>query len=209
MMKILLAVDDSKFSEAATQAVLRQARPQDTEVRVLNVMEPSSSLWTASGGQEYYAAIDTSFQEATNRSKALVAKTEELLRSKGFKVSSSASAEWADPKSKIIDVAAEWDADLIVLGSHGRSGMDRFLMGSVSEAVARHAPCSVEIVRIPRAANIGSSAMATDDAKKCAHSPCTCTPRSGRYCSAHCEAMGERSEIDCRCGHPDCRGKAH
>ena len=206
-MKILLAVDDSKFSEAATQAVLRQARPQDTEVQVLSVTEPSS-LRTDIANDGYYAAIDASFEEATKQSQALVARTAELLRSKGFKVISSASPGWADPKSKIIDVAAEWDADLIVLGSHGRSGLDRFLMGSVSEAVVRHAPCSVEVVRIPRVAKIGSSASATDS-KKCAHPPCTCIPRSGKYCSAQCEAMEQRPEIDCRCGHPDCEGKAH
>jgi nucleotide-binding universal stress UspA family protein len=159
MMKILLAIDDSKFSEAATQAVLRQARPQDTEVRVLSVMEPS--LQTVSDKEEYYPAIDAALQEATNRSKEVMAKTAELLRSKGFNVTSSASAGWADPKSEIIDMAAEWQADLIVLGSHGRSGLSRFLLGSVSEAVARHAHCSVEIVRIPRVAKIGSSALAT------------------------------------------------
>jgi nucleotide-binding universal stress UspA family protein len=50
---------------------------------------------------------------------------------------------------EIVDRAAEWHADLIVLGSHGRHGLDRFLIGSVSEYVARHAPCSVEIVRMP------------------------------------------------------------
>jgi len=148
-MKILLAVDDSKFSEAAIQAVLRQARPQDTEVRVLSVAEPSSIRFT-SGKEEYYAAIEAAFQEATNRSQALVAKTVELLRSQGFKVTAAPSDEWADPKSKIIDMAAEWGAGLIVIGSHGRSGLSRFLMGSVAEAVARHAPCSVEIVRIPQ-----------------------------------------------------------
>jgi nucleotide-binding universal stress UspA family protein len=43
--------------------------------------------------------------------------------------------------------AAEWEADLIVVGSHGRRGVNRFLLGSVSEAVALHANCSVEIIR--------------------------------------------------------------
>ncbi len=47
----------------------------------------------------------------------------------------------------ILSVAKEWDADLIVLGSHGRKGFDRFLLGSVAEKVANYAPCSVEIVR--------------------------------------------------------------
>ena len=60
------------------------------------------------------------------------------------------AVEWGDPKSKIIDAAEQWHADLIVLGSHGRTGLERFLMGSVSDAVARHAPCSVEVVRIPK-----------------------------------------------------------
>jgi nucleotide-binding universal stress UspA family protein len=144
IMKTLLAVDDSKFSEAATQAVVKQARPQDTEVRVLSVVELPTHL-AAGGMAGYYPGIDAAFQEETDRSEALVAKTTELLRSKGFKVTSS--TERGEPKDKIIDIAAEWHADLVVLGSHGRSGLNRFLMGSVSEAVARHAPCSVEIVR--------------------------------------------------------------
>lgn len=90
--KIVLAVDGSVFSEAATQFVLRQARPEDTEVRVLRVMEPTS-IRTDSGEEGYYAAVEASFEEATKRSEALVAKTAELLRSKGFKVTSSASAD--------------------------------------------------------------------------------------------------------------------
>lgn len=208
-MKILLAIDDSEFSEAATQAVLRNVRPEDTEVYVLHVMEPGSPRAAIPDETGYYAAIDAAFQEAANQSKALVAKTAELLRSKGFKVTSPATAEWGEPKSKIIDVATEWAADRIVLGSHGRTGLDRFLMGSVSEAVVRHAPCSVEVIRVPRTAKAGSSPLTTDDRNRCAHPPCTCTPRSGKYCSAHCEAMAERPEIDCRCGHPDCSGVVH
>jgi nucleotide-binding universal stress UspA family protein len=54
-----------------------------------------------------------------------------------------------DPKSQIIDIAHEWRADMIVLGSHGRTGINRFLMGSVSQGVVRHAHCSVEIIRAP------------------------------------------------------------
>jgi len=65
-----------------------------------------------------------------------------------FLHSLTAAVEEGDPKSKILDTARDWDADLIVLGSHGRKGLQHFLMGSVSEAVARHAECSVEIVRI-------------------------------------------------------------
>ena len=70
-----------------------------------------------------------------------------MLRSKGLKVTTT--VEQGDPKSKIIEAASKWHADLIVVGSHGRKGLEHFLLGSVSDAVARHAGCSVEIVRIP------------------------------------------------------------
>ena len=147
-MKILLAIDDSKFSEAATQMVVAQARPQDTEVRVLHVLEPLSLLLGREMGG-YDPELETVWQAEREQAKALVTKITGMLRTSGFNVTST--LDEGDPKSKIIDVASEWNADLIVLGSHGRRGMDRFLMGSVAESVARHANCSVEIVRLPSA----------------------------------------------------------
>ncbi len=54
-----------------------------------------------------------------------------------------------DPRGVILDTAEAWPADFIVLGSHGLRGFDRFLMGSVSESVAVHAHCSVEVIRGP------------------------------------------------------------
>ena len=82
------------------------------------------------------------------QAEALVTKVADRLRSKGLKVTTK--VEQGDSKSGIIDAASKWRAELIIIGSHGRKGLDRFLMGSVAESVARHAPCSVEIVRIPR-----------------------------------------------------------
>jgi nucleotide-binding universal stress UspA family protein len=52
-----------------------------------------------------------------------------------------------DPKDVILNIATAWSADLIVMGSHGRTGLDKLLLGSVSQAVALHAPCSVAIIR--------------------------------------------------------------
>ena len=79
------------------------------------------------------------------RAKEFVAYATRKLEGTGFKVSSS--IEEGDARSVILREAEAWDADLIVLGSHGRTGLVRFLIGSVSEAVARHARCSVQIVR--------------------------------------------------------------
>lgn len=144
-MRILLAIDDSKFSEAAAETVIERARPQGTEVRILHVLE-SPPLLVARELGGYEPALQNALEFQKQQAEALVEKVAEFLRARDLKV--NAALEMGDPKSKILDVAEEWHADLIVLGSHGRKGLDRFLMGSVSDAVARHACCSVEIVRI-------------------------------------------------------------
>ena len=146
-MRILLAIDDSKFSEAAVQAVIEQARPQDAEIQVLHVVEPPSLLVAREMGG-YDPRLDAVWDAETKEAETLVAKVANDLRSKGLKVTTT--VEQGDPKSKILVAASKWCADLIVVGSHGRKGFGEFLLGSVSDAVARHAPCSVEIVRIPK-----------------------------------------------------------
>lgn len=144
-MKILLAIDDSKFSEAAVQAVVAQAHSKKTEVRILHVVEPPSLLVAREMGG-YDPSLEAVWDQETKQAQTLVAKAAETLSVRGFKT--SVVVKQGDPKSMIIDVATEWNADLIVLGSHGRKALDRFLMGSVSEATVRHAVCSVEVVRL-------------------------------------------------------------
>jgi nucleotide-binding universal stress UspA family protein len=72
---------------------------------------------------------------------------EEVLASAGLKVTASVLA--GNPKEVILAEAKKWKADLIVVGSHGRRRFRRFLLGSVSEAVAMNAHCSVVVVRDP------------------------------------------------------------
>lgn len=125
--------------------MIEQARPENTEVRVLHVLEPAPLLFArATGG--YDPAFEAAWESQRQHAEALVAKAAERLRARGLSV--VAAVEQGEPKLKILDVAEEWQADLIVLGSHGRKGLGRFLMGGISDAVARHAGCSVEIVRI-------------------------------------------------------------
>jgi nucleotide-binding universal stress UspA family protein len=143
LLKVLLAIDDSKFSEAATQTLISQIQPKGTEVRVLHVIElyPLFSF-----GRQLAPELAVATEEHRHFADALVAKTAKALRDAGFDHVTTA-IEQGDPKIVILDAASEWRPDLIILGSHGRKGLGRFPMGSVSEAVARHASCSVEIVR--------------------------------------------------------------
>jgi nucleotide-binding universal stress UspA family protein len=84
------------------------------------------------------------------RARELVERVAAQLEFKGFHA--SVSTPDAAPRHAIVQAAREWPADLIVIGSHGRRGVDRLLIGSVAESVVRHAPCSVDIVRTPVAA---------------------------------------------------------
>jgi nucleotide-binding universal stress UspA family protein len=76
-----------------------------------------------------------------------VSSAEKVLASAGLNTSGAVLA--GNPKNVILEEAKKWDADLIVVGSHGRRGFKRFMLGSVSEAVAMNAHCSVVVVRDP------------------------------------------------------------
>jgi len=143
-MKILLAVDDSKYSEAAAQAIVRQMRPEDAEVCVFHVVVPL--LIIPYGYMGRVETLEAAQHERLKEGEELTERTAQQLRSAGFQA--YAVTEEGEPKTAILEKAAQWTADVIFMGSHGRKGIDRFLIGSASEAVLRHAHCSVEIVRI-------------------------------------------------------------
>jgi nucleotide-binding universal stress UspA family protein len=139
-MKILMGIDDSKYSEDVTRTIVTQFRTEHTAVRVLHVLQPSAPA-PPQMAPGYAPELDDQKKPALD----LVERIASELRSAGFTVDTA--VEVGDIRERILDSAAEWGADLIVVGSHGRRGVQRFLLGSVAEFVARHAKCSVEIVR--------------------------------------------------------------
>jgi nucleotide-binding universal stress UspA family protein len=147
-MKILLAVDGSEFSQEATQALVLQTRPEGAEVLVLRVLEPRIFSVPPQMAPGYAPEQDEIIKEELRHAQESVNQASQALRSAGFSVNTRIVE--AEARNGILDIAAEWRADLIVLGSHGRRGVQRFLLGSIAEFVARHADCSVEIVRVPR-----------------------------------------------------------
>ncbi len=123
-----------------------QFHAQDSEVRVLSVVEPVSVYISADAFPHFTPQVEEIEEDRSKQTTELVNQVAKDLSEAGFK--SSGVVDFGDAKTKIVDNATKWGADLIMLGSHGWKGLNRFLLGSVSEAVARHAPCSVEIVRI-------------------------------------------------------------
>jgi len=150
-MRILLATDGSDCSAEAVHSVAKRPWPAGTVIRVLNVEEliildgqvagyPLSSVYPQS-------LLEELTTQARDRASSAIEAAREILQRAGMKVLDDQAIELGEPRALILDAAKTWGADLIVLGSHGRRGMDRFLMGSVSEAVAIHAHCSVEVIR--------------------------------------------------------------
>ena len=142
-MRILLAVDDTRSSEAATQMVIAQNRPGDAQVRVVHVVDTMTSQIPEVGA--YYPGIEHSRDALLQYAQGIVENASDQLCSRGLQVTTE--IKWGSPKAKILEAAEEWGADLIVLGSHHKEGVGGFLMAGVSNAVIRHATCSVEIAR--------------------------------------------------------------
>jgi nucleotide-binding universal stress UspA family protein len=147
-MKILLAIDGSPCSEAAVKEVAGRRWPVNTYVKVL-----SAATVPQPNAPDPFHIVGPMRLKLLEREEArlsdLVTRTSDWLRDNA--VENTLQIETAivdgDPKVVIIEEAEHWEADLIVVGCHGYGPVKRFLLGSVSLAVALHAPCSVEIVR--------------------------------------------------------------
>lgn len=145
MTKILLALENSDFSTAAVEAVRRQFPPERTEIQLLHVTDPLIYLPLYDGAMRDVERIELVRGEHVKEAQNLLEQTAKQLRGDGYRVDTA--IEEGEPRTTIVDYAGRVKADLIVMGSHGRRGLPRLLLGSVSEYVARHASCSVEIVR--------------------------------------------------------------
>lgn len=110
-MKVLIAIDDSKFSQAAIDTFIAQANPKETEVRFLHVLEP---IYTHGQTLGYFPDASRILAEESENAKALLARASQKLGDEGFTVTTA--LEVGNPKVVIIDSAAEWHADLICGG---------------------------------------------------------------------------------------------
>jgi len=143
-MRVLLAIDGSEPSEAAARTLAARPWPGGSVVRVLSAVPNNYPAVPEVALNPVYHQITL---EATREAEKLVARVGDSIRSSGLTVETA--VRLGEPRGEIVDDATSFGADLIVVGSHGRTGIKRWLIGSVAEYVVRHAPCSVEVVRSP------------------------------------------------------------
>lgn len=144
-MRILLAVDGSPYSEEAIHSITSRPWPKGTQVRVLHSIPIVAILPPVGDFTGTAAQVLTVDADANKEAQTLVASVAAQLRTAGLDADTVITE--GDARSAIVDGAKEWSADLIVMGSHGYTGITRWLLGSVAQSVVAHAPCSVEVVR--------------------------------------------------------------
>ena len=146
-MKVVLAVDESSCSEAAVAAVRNWAWPPDTEVHLVSVAEPprgtSAEVWSAPA-----LYLEEVLKAEREFRQSLVSKLSDCLAGGAYALKRNVIE--GDARSAIVDYSEKIGADLVVVGSHGRSGLARLIIGSVAGYVVSHAPCSVMVVKQPR-----------------------------------------------------------
>ena len=147
--KILLAVDGSAYAEAAARAIAERPWPARSEVRVLSVVEVVLPAMHALFDPPFVQSdeVQRLRVEAVARAQRAVSDAVAILAPSGLAVSETISVLLDGTKEVILQEARDWGADWLFVGSHGRQGAERLLMGSVSEALAIQANCSVEVVR--------------------------------------------------------------
>ena len=137
-MRVLVPVDGSEPSDIALDHAIEQF--DDAEIVVLYVMDPvdGSTAWGPGSADEWLSASE-------ERAETVLKAAAETVSEAGLSV--TAESIIGQPAQTIVEYTDEQDIDHVVIGSHGRDGLSRVLLGSVAETVVRRAPVPVTVAR--------------------------------------------------------------
>lgn len=147
-MKIILAIDGTKYSNAAIKAVSKFNFGEDVELKIITVVD--LALPMAIDLYAGYLPSSTDIENVAKENAALILENtkNQILNSILDKnVSITTEVLIGSPERRIVEVSEEFDANLIIVGSHGYNSWERLFLGSVSDAVVHHAACSVLVIR--------------------------------------------------------------
>lgn len=148
-MKILIATDGARQSEAAIEMLKRFRLEPSDEIKIVSVVDMAVPMAVDiyGGYMPNTAEIEQSARENAER---ILSDAASVIRKHYDTTELHIITEvlFGSPESRIVEAARDFKADLVVVGSHGYSTWERLLLGSVSDAVVHHVPCSVLVVRI-------------------------------------------------------------
>jgi nucleotide-binding universal stress UspA family protein len=142
--KILYATDFSPYSNVAYFHAIALAEGHGARLAIVHVFSPASFRPVVIEGA--ISPVEIGDREEREHWRGQL----EQIRPVNPNIAVEHVLLEGDPAREIIDYAAEADIDLIVMGTHGRTGLERLLMGSVAEKVLRGAPCSVLVVKLQK-----------------------------------------------------------
>ena len=153
--KILVPVDFSDFTLGVLRAAVEVAEKWGAEVLVLHAAKESEHAPAVPGGYPAYegytshaaVALPARGQVLEEARLQLMSRIEGMMQQAGAGAKVRAEVVWGEPLKEILGTAENGDYDLIVMATHGREGLSRFFLGSVTEQVIRRAPCPVLAVR--------------------------------------------------------------
>jgi nucleotide-binding universal stress UspA family protein len=143
--KILIAIGNTGLPPLAVDSLSAQMHPEQTEVLVLQVFEPLVVSVPPEMSAGYAPEMAARKKELRKGGKEALTHAVDLLRKAGFKVESRLVESGV--KEGILTVASEWGANLIVVTSHTRKGLGKFLHRSVAQSIVHSAPCSVLVLK--------------------------------------------------------------
>jgi nucleotide-binding universal stress UspA family protein len=143
-MNVVIGVDDSAFSRAAVAWVKGATWPKGTRFVVISATPP---VFVGPGEAAAPGGVSELIAQEEKLHREVAEKAAAELRSAGLSV--EGRSVLSDPRAALEEVARREHAELIVVGSHGRSGITKLLLGSVATHIVTHAPCSVLVVKRP------------------------------------------------------------
>lgn len=143
--KVLIAIDNTGLPPLVVDSLSAQLDAKQTEVLLLEVLEPLVVSAPPEMARGYAPEMTTRRLELQKAANEILAHGVEILRKGGFKVESQIVE--SEIKEGILTVASEWGANLIVVTSHARKGIAKFLHRSVAEGIVHRAPCSVLVLK--------------------------------------------------------------
>jgi nucleotide-binding universal stress UspA family protein len=152
VMRILITTDGSDFSKAAVEKCCQMViKPEDTAIKIVSVYELTLPLDVFPAPTDFSERLETSAREqAEEFAEQAAATIREYFPDSNIDLTLQIAV--GAPEQILIEEAKEWNADLVVVGSHGRGFWGRMLLGSTTDALVHHAPCSVLVVRKPNKA---------------------------------------------------------
>ena len=141
-MNVLIGLDDSRCSDVVLNRVAAMPWPEDTSFLVLSAVAP---IFVGPGEAASTDAVGHLLEEQERYHLDIANRGTDRLRRAGLRAEATVVVQ--DPRSALLETARARKAGLIIVGSHGRTGIQKLLLGSVASHVVTHAPCSVLVVR--------------------------------------------------------------